>query len=96
MPSKVLRKQQPNAANKCDHFPGESMVELSKTAEVIAEPSLSQKEEESSKEQKPTLDYHPLQKRWSLWFKKDSAGASSWVGGQKLVHSFQTVEDFWS
>lgn len=72
------------------------MVELSKT-EVIAEPPLSQKEEETSKEKvPPALEYHPLQKRWSLWFKKDSAGASSWVGGQKLVHSFQTVEDFWS
>ena len=75
------------------------MVEISKTEMHSVNVSTVVKKEEPEtcqKEQKSgELEYHPLQKTWSLWFKKDQPGAT-WVGGQKRVHSFHTVEDFWS
>jgi translation initiation factor 4E len=41
------------------------------------------------------VTYHCLQSSWSLWFKRDNPG-NSWPGSQKKVHTFETVEDFWS
>ncbi|KAL3876015.1 hypothetical protein ACJMK2_033904 [Sinanodonta woodiana] len=38
---------------------------------------------------------HPLQNRWALWFFKNDK-SKEWTANLKLVHSFDTVEDFWA
>ena len=38
---------------------------------------------------------HPLEHKWALWWYKNDR-ALSWEENQKIVSSFDTIEDFWA
>ncbi|XP_065654074.1 eukaryotic translation initiation factor 4E-1A isoform X2 [Hydra vulgaris] len=38
---------------------------------------------------------HPLQNTWALWFYKNEK-SKSWEANQRVVTTFETVEDFWA
>ena len=38
---------------------------------------------------------HPLQNCWALWYYKNDK-SKDWLENQKVVTTFDTVEDFWA
>ena len=59
------------------------MVNLDEEQEVDQEIQLS----------KELYSKHPLQNTWALWFYKNDKG-KSWEANQRVITTFETVEDF--
>ncbi|KAK3612233.1 hypothetical protein CHS0354_039515 [Potamilus streckersoni] len=70
--------------------------DLEKNSDELSQEELEEEVEDDEADMDPgPLIKHPLQNRWALWFFKNDK-SKEWTANLKLVHSFDTVEDFWA